>query len=160
MKMEMSEHGRRLLTKWEGFRTSVYKDAAGLPTIGVGHLLTADERAKGHIVVNGQAIKFGAGITENQVQALLIQDLRKFVSAVNDLVQVELEPNQFDAIVSFAFNVGIEAFRKSSVLRALNQNFFADIPDELRRWKNAGGVEIAGLSIRRENEIKLWFGEI
>lgn len=158
--MEMSEHGRNLLMQWEGFKMQVYKDSAGLPTIGVGHLLTPGEHSSGRISINGDAVVYGGGLTEPQVQDLLAQDLGRFVEALTECVSVTLEQNQFDALVSFCFNVGIENFKKSTLLKILNTGGFADVPDELRRWTSAGGARVPGLVNRRENEIKLWFGEV
>jgi lysozyme len=158
--MKMSERGRQLLTQWEGFRTSVYNDAAGLKTIGVGHLITRDELSSGEIIIGSKPVRYKTGLTEEQVGALLAHDLQKFEDAVMRAVKVPLEQNQFDALVSFAFNVGVEAFNNSTVLKALNAGKFADVPDELRRWTTAGGSNVPGLVTRRENEIKLWFGAI
>ena len=61
--MQMSERGKELLSQWEGIETKVYRDVAGLPTIGVGHLLTKDELTSGKIVINGQQVKYGDGLT-------------------------------------------------------------------------------------------------
>lgn len=158
--MNMSEHGSALLTQWEGFETKVYKDSVGLPTIGVGHLLTPVERTAGRIVIKGTATAYANGLTESQVRDLLVQDLGRFEKAVTDSVSVALDQNQFDALVSFCFNVGIENFRKSTLLQDLNKGNFADVPDGLRRWTMAGGEMLSGLANRRESEIKLWFGEL
>jgi lysozyme len=158
--MKMSEKGRRLLMQWEGFKTNVYKDAAGLPTIGVGHLLTPEERASGSVIIDGRPCAYGHGLSNGQVEALLAQDLVRFEKAVNDCVTAALQQNQFDALVSFSFNVGIGAFKESSLLKALNEGKYADVPDQLRRWTKAGGQTVQGLVNRRENEVKLWFGEL
>jgi lysozyme len=158
--MRMSEKGRQLLSQWEGVRARVYNDSVGLPTIGVGHLLTAQERASGAIAIAGQPVRYANGLTPVQVQQLLEQDLARFENAVSNCVTCELDQNQFDALVSLSFNIGPEAFRNSSLVKALNQGNYTDVPDEFRRWTNAGGVESRGLVNRRENEIKLWFGEI
>jgi lysozyme len=157
--MEMSDHGCSLLTQWEGFRNTEYKDAAGLPTIGVGHLLTPAECSAGCVAINGDSVSCSGGLTDSQVQDLLKQDLKRFEEAVTECVAVPIAQNQFDALVSFCFNVGIDDFKKSSLLKALNAGNFADVPDELRRWTSAGGQRVEGLVNRRENEIKLWFGE-
>ncbi len=154
--MKMSQNGTKLLAEWEGLRTEVYDDAAGLPTIGVGHLLTKNERDTGRITIKGQAVDYQQGLSEQQVLDLLAQDLERFEAAVNDGVQVALNQNQFDALVSFAFNVGRQAFKSSTLLKKLNQGLYDEVPAQLRRWNKAGGKVIQGLVNRREKEIALW----
>ncbi len=154
--MQMSENGKKLLAQWEGVRLEVYKDSAGLDTIGVGHLLTKSERESGHIVINGQPAPYANGLTNEQVMDLLAQDLERFEKAVTDNVTVPLNQNQFDALVSFAFNVGVNAFRNSTLLRLLNQGKYDEVPAQLRRWNKAGGRVVQGLVNRREKEIALW----
>ena len=152
----MSQNGTKLLAEWEGFETEVYDDAAGLPTIGVGHLLTQSERDTGKITIKGQAVDYKQGLSEQQVLDLLAQDLERFEAAVNDAVQVALNQNQFDALVSFAFNVGTQGFKSSTLLKKLNQGLYDEVPAQLRRWNKAGGKVIQGLINRREKEITLW----
>ena len=154
--MKMSQNGTKLLAEWEGLRTEVYDDAAGLPTIGVGHLLTKNERDTGRITIKGQAVDYQQGLSEQQVLDLLAQDLERFEAAVNDGVQVALNQNQYDALVSFAFNVGRQAFKSSTLLKKLNQGLYDEVPAQLRRWNKAGGNVIQGLVNRREKEIALW----
>lgn len=157
--MHMSEHGRRLLTTWEGSRRSVYNDAAGKPTIGVGHLLTGTELASKAIVIDGAPVPYAGGLDDDEVGRLLAQDLRRYEDAVDRCVTVGLEQNQFDALVAFCFNVGVGAFEGSTLVKTLNQGGFADVPDELRRWTIVAGRTIPGMVNRREHEIDLWRGE-
>lgn len=157
--MQMSERGKELLSQWEGIETKVYRDVAGLPTIGVGHLLTKDELTSGKIVINGQQVKYEDGLTHAQIIALLGQDLATFEKAVNDSVQVTLQQHQYDALVSFAFNVGASAFRSSTLLKRLNEGKYDDVPDQLKRWVFSGGQKVQGLINRRNHEIQLWNGE-
>ncbi len=152
----MSQNGTKLLAEWEGVETEVYDDAAGLPTIGVGHLLTQNERNSGKITIKGQAVDYKQGLSEQEVLDLLAQDLERFEAAVSDAVQVALRQNQFDALVSFAFNVGTQAFKSSTLLKKLNQGLYDEVPAQLRRWNKAGGKVIQGLINRREKEIGLW----
>jgi lysozyme len=156
--MQMSRNGRKLLAQWEGVRNAVYDDAAGLPTIGVGHLLTQDELDSGTIEINGQEAEYRHGLSDKQVLDLLAQDLVGFEKAVDKAVQVPLSQNQFDALVSFAFNVGTGAFDKSTLLKVLNQGQYDQVPGQLRRWVKAGGKTVDGLVNRREKEIALWNG--
>jgi lysozyme len=160
MTMKISEKGKKLLAEWEGFETRVYKDSAGLPTIGVGHLLTQDERSSGKIIINGQTVRYSNGITKQQVYDLLDQDLNRFEDVVNQRVTVPLEQSQFDALVSFSFNVGVGAFKNSTLLKRLNAGDYADVPNQLGRWVHSGGRVVQGLINRREHEIQLWYGDL
>lgn len=158
--MQMSEKGKKLLAQWEGTILHVYNDAVGLPTIGVGHLLTRDELTSGKIYIQGQLVRYANGLTQQQALDLLGQDLDKFEKVVDESVTVDLKQNQFDALVSFAFNVGAGAFKGSSLLKVLNKGQYAEVPDQLQRWNRAGGRVVQGLTIRREHEIQLWKGQI
>ena len=158
--MQMSENGLELLKQWEGFKLNVYNDSAGLPTIGVGHLITQSERNSGNIVINGVAVKYAGGLTDQQVVDLLSQDVQPAEQSVNNGVKVPLNQNQFDALVSFTFNVGGGAFAGSTLLKVLNQKQYTQVPNQLLRWTKSGGNVVQGLVNRRENEIKLWNGQI
>lgn len=149
--MRISEQGLHLLKEWEGIRLKKYKDVAGKWTIGVGHLLTKEELIGG---------KFDNGITSSEAITLLIRDVRPAESAVNRLVKCHLLQHQFEALVSFVFNLGEGNFRKSTLLRKLNQWNYDAVPGELRKWVYADGKKSKGLINRRENEIKLWRGEL
>jgi lysozyme len=156
MNMQMSERGKALLAEWEGVELKIYKDSANLPTIGVGHLLTRDELTSGKILIRGETIKYAAGVTRQQAIDLLDQDLGKFEDIVNTSVNIDLAQNQFDALVAFAFNVGANAFKSSTLLKCLNKGQYREVPDQLRRWCFAGGQKVQGLANRREKEIQLW----
>lgn len=158
--MQMSQHGLELLKQWEGCELKVYNDSAGLPTIGVGHLLTKSELSSGKINIDGVAVVYANGLTNDQVLALLAQDVKPAEQSVNNGVKVSLNQNQFDALVSFTFNVGGGAFSSSTLLKVLNQGQYDQVPDQLRRWTKSGGRTVQGLVNRRENEIKLWNGDI
>lgn len=158
--MQMSSHGLELLEQWEGFELEVYNDSAGLPTIGVGHLLTKSELSSGKITINGVPVKYSNGLTQQQVTDLLAQDVQPAAAAVNNGVKVPLDQNQFDALVSFTFNVGTAAFAGSTLLKLLNQKQYDQVPTQLLRWTRAGGRVVQGLVNRRNNEIKLWNGQI
>lgn len=158
--VKMSERGLELLTEWEGFKTKVYKDSAGLPTIGVGHLLTKSELSSGKLLLEGKEVKFHNGLSREQVVALLEQDIVNYEKTVRETVNVPLNQNQFDALVSFCFNVGQRAFSSSTLVKRLNAKAYSEIPAQLLRWTRAGSRVIKGLINRRNNEIKLWNGEI
>ena len=92
-----------------------------------------------------------------QAEALLDKDIADFEAAVSRLCPVTTD-NQFSALVSFAFNVGTEAFRNSTLLRLLNQGQYDAVPAQLARWTKAAGREVLGLKNRRVWEIKMWGG--
>lgn len=154
--MELSQNGLELLKRWEGFEPRVYHDSAGFLTIGVGHLLTRSEMTSGKITVGGIVVKYADGLTDNQILGLLAQDVGPAEKAVADRVTVNLTQNQFDALVSFAFNVGIGAFSGSTLLKQLNQKLYNEVPAQLARWTRAGGRVVPGLVNRRNKEIALW----
>ena len=141
--MILSEEGLAKLMEWEGCILHIYKDAAGLPTIGVGHLVQKNE-------------DYTKGITKEQALELLRSDLIRFEHEVNDTVTVPLDQNQYDALVSFAFNVGCKAFRDSTLVKKLNAGDYDAVPDELMKWTRAGGKRCDGLVSRRRNEVALW----
>lgn len=136
-----SQVGINLIKEFEGFRHDAYQDSAGVWTIGYGHTLTA---------------RPGMRISRSEGERLLRQDLVRFETAVRDRVTVSLTQNQFDALVSFAFNVGVGAFSKSTLLRLLNQGDYTGAKKEFRRWVHAGGRRLQGLVRRRDREAQLF----
>jgi len=145
-----------LLEKLEGFSNVAYIDAAGKKTIGIGHLLNAEELLTSKIRINGQHIDYSLGITKRQCYDLCMQDLERFCEAVDETIKVNLSRNQFDALVIFCYNVGIRSFKESTLVKLLNQGEYDNVPDQLLRWNKAGGVVVHGLTNRRKAEIKLW----
>jgi len=154
--MKMSANGLKLLKDWEGCVLKTYLDAAGLKTIGVGHLLTETEKKTGYINIAGNKVEYAHGITLQQALDLLAQDVTPAEEAVNKAVTVSISQNQFDTLVSFAFNVGCGGFRSSTALKMVNQGRYDDVPEWLAKWNRAGGKVCDGLIVRRRNEIKLW----
>ncbi|MBP9869897.1 MAG: lysozyme [Nitrosomonas sp.] len=142
--MKLSDKGRALLIELEGKRNHAYQDVVGLRTIGVGHLIKPGEDM--------------AYLTDEQVDELLTKDLLDFEVAVDVCVDVKLNQNEFDALVIFAFNVGKEAFRKSTLRQVINRSEFAEVPKQLMRWNKSGGKVVAGLTNRRKKEIEIWEG--
>ena len=145
------------IKRFEGFECTMYFDAAGLRTIGVGHLLTKDELSSGKINIQGNPIRYlGHGLTDDQVDALLTQDLEKFIKTIDEAVKVDLNNNQRIALISLAFNIGLEAFMSSTLRRKLNRGDYASVPYELNRWVWSGGKVLNGLEIRRSREGEIW----
>lgn len=156
--MKISDRGLELIRQWEGVESMVYLDSAGLPTIGCGHLLTKSEISSGKILIGTKLIAYHLGLSPEQITVLLKQDLSRVQRCINNHVTVELTQNQFDALCSFIFNVGVSAFRASTLRKMLNQGQYAAVPIQLRRWVWAAGKVEQGLVNRRENESKLFKG--
>ncbi|HOT98242.1 MAG TPA: lysozyme [bacterium] len=154
--MKISFKGIALIKKLEGCRLTVYDDQAGLPTIGIGHLLTRTENVSGKIWIGGEPYIIYNGLTEELCIELLKQDLQVPVDTVNQAVQVPLNQNQFDALVSFVFNIGCTRFRNSTVLQVINAGRLDRVPKEMRRWVYVNDKVSKGLQNRREAEIRLW----
>lgn len=142
---EVVQHVKR----FEGCKLVAYPDPGsrnGEPwTIGYGH--TSDGFLK---------VYKGLRITQEVADGALENDLNEVASAVDRLVKVKLTDNQFGALVSFAFNVGISAFAKSTLLKKLNAGNYDAVPGELARWNKNDGKVMAGLTNRRAAEAGLW----
>jgi lysozyme len=148
----------------EGSRLQVYKDSAGLDTIGVGHCLTQEEIMCGKIKIGEDYIDYENGLTEDQVKALLKADLHPRLICIEEWVMVPLKDYQKIALVSFAFNVGVGNFKESTLLDELNKGHYYRVPGELLRWVkitlNGKKVVNQGLVNRRWREVAMWEGKI
>jgi lysozyme len=161
--MNVSAEGLALLTEREGLRLKMYRDSAGLPSIGVGHLLTRAELSSGKIAGIGA---WHPGLTRDQVDQLLGRDLETAKLAVERGVRVPLTQHQFDALTSFVFNVGVgelahdgapgSGFLGSTLRRQLNAGDYTAVPRELRRWIHSAGQVDPILAHRRASEIAQW----
>ena len=118
--MRIDQTGIDFIRSVEGVKNFVYADSAGLPTIGVGHLLTQDELTSGKIHIDGKAYKYHEGLPDDVIDRLLLRDLHIAELVVNSNVKVKLTQSQYNALVSFTFNVGVGAFRNSTLLKLLN----------------------------------------
>lgn len=149
--MRTSPAGIALIKRWESLRLRAYKCPRGIWTIGYGH--TGD-------------VKPGDVITSHQAEAILDVDLDKFERGVLQLTQgVQLAQHEFDALVAFAFNVGLGTVKPkptglagSALLRKLRQGDRAGAADEFPKWRKAGGKVLAGLIARRADERALFLG--
>lgn len=155
----------------EGVEPYVYTCSANRQTIGVGHVLLKSELESGIIIINGESVEWIKGLTTEQIDGLQRADLAIAENAVNNFIHnpENLTDNQFTAMVSFAFNVGVNGFATSSVVSAINRGEFELVPDFMRLWikktikqvqpdgtiKNVK-VKDKGLVNRREAEIRLW----
>ena len=143
--MKLDADGIDHIKRWEGVRRDVYKDAVGYPTVGVGHLVKPVDN-----------LKVGDTITDDQVDDFLRKDIASAEEAVNDRVTVPLTQNQFNALVSFVFNVGTGAFAQSGLLRTLNAGNYTGAANQFTKWVFAGGRRLKGLEFRRNAEKELF----
>jgi lysozyme len=141
--MRLSDTGLSLIKRFEGFRSHVYLDVAGLPTIGYGHRLLASE-------------SFPSGITVERAIEILTNDVLAAESAILRHVKAPLTQGQFDALVDFVFNLGAERLANSTLLAKLNLQQYEAAAEQLLRWDHAGMIEIEGLKARRQAEFALW----
>ena len=141
----ITEKGLGIIKKFEGFSPTVYICPAGYPTIGYGHVVKPDERER-----------FASGITTEQAEALLRQDVQTAERAVLRLINVPLTDGQFDALASFTFNLGAGALQRSTLRRKVNRGNHEAVPAEFRKWVWAGGRILPGLKRRREAEVNLY----
>lgn len=132
--MHISEAGLDLIKRFEGLRLTAYKCQAGVWTVGYGS-------------TNG--VHEGLKITQEQAEERLRQDCRIAEACVNDAVTVPLRQGQFDALVSFTFNLGNSAFRRSTLRRKVNAEDWEGAANEFMRWVYAGGKVSNGLMNRR-----------
>lgn len=141
--MEISKQGIEFIIKEEGEILHAYKCQAGVWTIGVGH--------------TGKDVIPGMKITKERSRELLKLDLKRFENVVNRNICVPITQNKFDSLVSFAFNVGVKAFKNSTLVRKINSKAnIEEIKNEFRKWKRGGGKVLPVLVARREREIKLF----
>lgn len=141
--MKLDQAGIDLIKQFEGFRAFPYLDSAGLLTIGYGHLIKDYE-------------SFPHDISIEEAEGILAKDAQFAVDAVNGLVEVPLNQSQFNALVSFVFNVGVGAFSRSTLLKKLNSGNYQEALSQFRRWNRAGGQVVAGLVNRRKKEADLF----
>jgi len=133
------------LIKEEGIRNRVYKDSAGIDTIGIGHKIQ-----------KGEERLLSVTLTPKEIEDLFFLDIIKFESAIANSVKVPLNDNQKVALVSLAFNIGTSAFQRSSLLRLLNQGKYKEASLEFPKWKfitlKGQKVVSKGLEARRFRE--------
>lgn len=141
--MSTSDAGINFIKQFEGLRLKAYKDVVGVWTIGYG---------------TTKGVKSGQEITEVEAEKFLRADVTEFEAAVNKVVKVPLAQHEFDALVSFAYNVGKTALANSSLLTLLNAGERARAADQFLRWDKAKGRVIAGLTRRRNAERAMFLG--
>ena len=147
--MKTSQAGIDLIKSFEGFRSAPYRDAVGIPTIGYGMTIYPDGRK---VTMQDKPITEAEGVEG------LRNLLGRYEAAVERYVQIHLCQHQFDALVSFASNVGNEALRTSTLMRYLNQGDLTSAANQMLRWNRAGGRVLAGLTRRRQAERAMFLG--
>lgn len=146
--MRMSTAGLDLLTEFEGLRLKAYIDPVGIWTIGYGHTSAAGE----------PLVASGLVITKDEAEEILKRDMGQYEDGVRKYVKVNLTQGQFDALTDFAYNAGVGALQKSTLLKKVNAGKFDEVPAEFMKWTKGGGRELPGLVRRRRAEVKLWRG--
>ncbi|TCL89873.1 GH24 family phage-related lysozyme (muramidase) [Rhizobium sp. PP-WC-2G-219] len=147
-RMVTSVAGRAAITQREGNVLTAYPDSVGILTIGVGHTTAA----------GAPTVAPGMKITAAQSDEILSRDLATFEKAVLDAVKVPLAQNEFDALVSLAFNVGGKAFSDSTLVKKLNAEDRAGAAEQFLVWAKAGGKALQGLVTRRQAERRQFLG--
>lgn len=139
--MNFSDNGLEVIKRFEGFSPLPYRDAQGF-SIGYGHFIKPGENL--------------TAVTEAQARILLKQDAAIAAAAVKNSVKVPLTQNQFDALVSLTYNIGITAFRNSTLLKKLNAGDYSGAAAQFARWNQSQGEVLAVLSRRRADEQQIF----
>lgn len=140
--MNLGGRGLLLIQSFEKLRLVSYQDTGGVWTIGWGH--------------TGKDVKANQFCTRDQADTWLAQDTLRAVMGVNAVTDVPLTQNQFDALVSFTYNVGVSAEAHSTLQNLVNQKRFAEAAEQFERWVFDNGVELEGLKRRRAAERALF----
>ena len=141
--MNTSAEGIALIKKFEGCELKAYQCSAGVWTIGYGHTKDVEE---------------GDTISKDQAEEMLVEELHEYENYINEYVNVALSQNQFDALVSWVYNLGPANLKSSTMLKVLNDGKYEDVPYQMKRWNKAGGKVLDGLVRRREAEALLYQG--
>jgi len=142
--MNISNEGISLIKRFEGCELEAYQDAVGVWTIGYGHT---------------KNVRQGMSITKEQADNMLINELEEYCDHVEKAVTVDLTQNQFDALVSWTYNLGPTNLNASTMLKVLNNKNYDEVPAQIKRWNKAGGQVLQGLVRRREAEALLFEGK-
>lgn len=147
--MKVSQTGIDLIKSFEGLRLKSYKDSAGVWTIGYGTIMYP----------GGQKVTEGETITRQQAEEYLSYEVELKAASVRAFTaSLNLSQHQFDALVSFAYNLGVGALQRSTLLKKVKVNKYdPTIRDEFMKWVNAGGRRLQGLVRRRKAEADLYF---
>ena len=145
--MTISNKGLELIKEFEGFSANAYLCPAKIPTIGYGNTFWQD----------GRKVRLGEQISKTKALELLEFVANKdFANKIFPLIKVEVNQNQFDAMTSLAYNIGVGAFSNSTLLKKVNAKDFAGAGDEFLKWDKSGGQRLFGLTRRRQSEKELF----
>jgi lysozyme len=140
--MIINQKGLDLIKSFEGCKLKAYQDIRGIWTIGYGH--------------TGSEVKEGMEITQEQADGLLKENLHYFENGVDHFTSEPLNENQFSAMVCFSYNCGLGSLVHSSILKCVNAGDFQGAADSFLLWNKSGGMEVPGLTRRREAERELF----
>lgn len=138
-----------LIKQFEGFRPEAYQDSVGVWTIGYGTT-----------IINGQPVKQGMTITQDQALQLVQQEVNKLWSQIESILKVKINDNQMNALVDFAYNLGFGSLKNSTLMRLVNESKFDEAANQFPRWVYAGGKVLPGLVRRREAEKQLFLQNV
>jgi lysozyme len=141
--MKISSNGIELIKIFEGLELEAYKCAAGVWTIGYGHIKGVHE---------------GMNITEDTANKMLMEELVEYENYIDQAVTVPLAQCQYDAMVSWVYNLGNGNLTSSTLLKVLNSGDYDGVPAQMMRWNKAGGKVLEGLTRRRQAEADLFSG--
>ena len=142
-----SENCYKLIKKYEGFSSKPYKCPAGIPTIGYGSTF----------YLNGNKVTMkDTPISEEVALSILFSVVEDFSKKVEKLLKVNVNQNQFDALVDFSYNLGIGNFQKSTLLKLVNNKDFIGASKEFKKWNKSNGKVLNGLTNRRKEEEELF----
>jgi len=152
--MKTSKDGINLIKHFEGCPMEdgmvvSYRCPANKPTIGFGSLK----------LIDGSPVQDGMTITKQEAEDLLAHELEEYEGYINDMVTVDLKQNEFDALVSWVFNLGPSNLSSSTLLNRLNNKMWDDVPNQIQRWNKVNGVPNEGLKKRRKAEALLFQGQ-
>ena len=139
--MKIGYEGLKMIKHFEGLELNAYQCAAGVWTIGYGHT---------------KGVQQGMVISEETADEMLVEELKEYENYINDMVNCPLNQNQFDALVSWVYNLGPANLQASTLLKVLNAGDYAGVPAQIKRWNKAGGKVLEGLTRRREAEAALF----
>ena len=137
----INQKGLELIKSFEGLRLEVYFCQAQKLTVGYGHRTT---------------MPLGTKISQEHAEMWLLKDLQEAQQVVEKQTKVKLNDNEFSALVSLTYNIGITAFKKSTLLKLLNKGYYEQVPSQIMRWDKINGEESGGLHRRRKAEVALW----
>lgn len=141
--MKISDNGIALIKKFEGCKLVAYRDSVGIPTIGIGHT---------------RGVKMGMKITEQQAEDFLREDISLCEKVLNN-IKCTFTQNEYDALCSWVFNLGVGNFTKSTMYKRILSNVSKDsVTDEMVKWVYAGGRSLLGLKRRRVAEANVFIG--